>query len=189
VTTLILPAPPTPPPAVDRWERELRRVAAAVAVGYPAGPAVTLPPFRSAAAARAWLAGALPALLAEPDPALAARLTAVLGDRLDAADAVPLLRRALVGGGGAPVRLRLGQALRRLGDYGEAAGLLRAALPGLRAPADRAAALLELAACREHQRRPLEAQAWYAEAYEACLHAGDPLGQAVALRRLRSGVV
>jgi tetratricopeptide (TPR) repeat protein len=182
-------APAVPPPVrpVDGgWERELRRVQAAVAVGYPRGPAVTLPPFRSAAAARAWLDVRLPVLVAVPDPEFALRLAAAVGDHLDDADAVPLLRPALRAGGGAPVRLRLGLALRRLGHDAEAAEHLRAALPGLDAPADRAGALLELAGCRERQGRRLEAHAWYAEAYGACLHAGDPLGRTVALRRLRS---
>jgi hypothetical protein len=32
----------------------------------------------------------------------------------------------------------------------------------------------------------VEALAWYAEAYEACLRAGDRVGRAVALRRLRT---
>lgn len=195
LTRTALPPSPAPPVsgepagggwAGSGWERELRRVGAAVAVGYPRGPAVTLPPFRSAAAARAWLDARLPALVAVPDPEFALRLGAAIGDHLDDADAAPLLRRALTAGARGPVRLRLGQALRRLGHDSEAAEHLRAALPGLTTQADRAAALLELAGCRERQGRRLEAHAWYAEAYEACLHAGDPLGRAVALRRLRT---
>jgi hypothetical protein len=84
------------------------------------------------------------------------------------------------------MRLRLGVTLSRLGWPTEAAEQLRTALPDLEAPADRAAALLHLAGCRERQGRTIEALAWYAEAYEACLRAGDRLGRAVALRRLRT---
>jgi hypothetical protein len=167
----------------------LRRLAAtataAVAVAHPRGPAVALPPFRSAAAARAWLDAQLPVLLSVPDPGFALRLAPVVGDHLDDADAVVLYRRALRGGGGPAIRLRLGRALRRLGRTTEAAEHLLAALPGLREPADRAAALLALAGCRERQGRRLEAQAWYVEAYEACALAGDAVGQAVAVHRLR----
>ena len=74
----------------------------------------------------------------------------------------------------------------RLGRHDEGAEQLRAALPGLGRPADRAAALLQLAGCRDRQGRRVEALAWYAEAYEACLRAGDRASRAVALRRLRT---
>jgi len=84
------------------------------------------------------------------------------------------------------MRLRLGLTLCRLGRHDEGAEQLRAALPGLGRPADRAAALLQLAGCRDRQGRRVEALAWYAEAYEACLRAGDRVGRAVALRRLRT---
>jgi tetratricopeptide (TPR) repeat protein len=164
----------------------LTRAIAAAAVAAPDGPAVALPPFRSAAAARSWLAAELPTLLAVPDPEFALRLAPALGDRLSDADALLLYRRAVAAGGGAPLRLRLGATLCRLRRDAEAVEHLRAALPALDAPADRAAALLHLAGCRERQGRRVEALAWYAEAYEACLRAGDRIGRAVALRRLRT---
>jgi hypothetical protein len=84
------------------------------------------------------------------------------------------------------MRLRLGLTLCRLGRHREGGEQLRAALPGLGRPADRAAALLQLARCRDRQGRRVEALAWYAEAYEACLRAGDGVGRAIALRRLRT---
>jgi hypothetical protein len=175
--------------ARDRLLRHLlTRAVAAAAVAVPEGPAVALPPFRSVAAARSWLAAELPTLLAVPDPDFALRLAPALGDRLADADAVVLYRRAVAAGGGATLRLRLGVMLCRLGQDTEAVEHLRAALPGLDKPADRAAALLPLAGCRERQGRRVEALAWYAEAYDACLRAGDRIGQAAALRRLRTPV-
>ncbi len=176
--------------ARDRLLRHLlTRAIAAAAVAAPDGPAVALPPFRSAAAARSWLAAELPTLLGIPDPDFALRLAPALGEQLAAADAVVLYRRAVAAGGGAALRLRLGLSLGRLGRPAEAVDHLRAALPALDAPADRAAALLHLAGCRERQGRHVEALAWYAEAYEACLRADDRTGRAVALRRLRGPAV
>ena len=161
----------------------LTRAVAAAAVAAPDGPTVALPPFRSVAAARTWLAAELPTLLAVPDPDFALRLASALGEHLADADALVVYRRAVAAGGGAALRLRLGVTLCRLGRHGEAVEHLRAALPSLDR-ADRAAALLQLAGCRERQGRQVEALAWYAEAYEACLRAGDASGRAVALHRL-----
>jgi tetratricopeptide (TPR) repeat protein len=163
----------------------LTRAIAAAAVAAPDGPAVALPPFRSAAGARAWLAAELPTLLAVGDPDFALRLAPALGEHLADADALVLYRRAAAGGDPG-MRLRLGLTFGRLGRHDEAAEQLRAVLPRLDRPVDRAVALLQLAGCRERQGRRVEALAWYAEAYEACLRAGDPVGRAVALRRLRS---
>ena len=163
----------------------LARASAAAAVAAPDGPAVALPPFRSAAGARSWLAAELPTLLAVPDPDIALRLAPALGEHLSDADALVLYQRAAAGGD-PQMRLRLGVTLCRLGRHGEAAEHLRAALPRLDRPADRSAALLHLAGCRERQGRRVEALAWYAEAYEACLRAGDRVGRSVALRRLRT---
>jgi hypothetical protein len=163
----------------------LTRAIAAAAVAAPTGPAVALPPFRSAAGARSWLAAELPTLLAVGDPDFALRLAPALGEHLADADALVLYRRAAAGGD-PQMRLRLGRTLCRLGRPGEAVEHLRAALPRLDRPADRAAALLHLAGCRERQGRRVEALAWYAEAYEACLRAGDGAGRTVALRRLRT---
>jgi len=163
----------------------LTRAIAAAAVASPDGPAVALPPFRSAAGARAWLANELPTLLAVGDPEFVLRVAPALDGHLSDADALLLYQRAATGGDPG-MRLRLGLTLCRLGRHGEAAEHLRAALPRLDLPADRAAALLELAGCRDRQGRRVEALAWYAEAYEACLRAGDRVGRAVALRRLRT---
>lgn len=163
----------------------LTRAIAAAAVAAPDGPAVALPPFRSASGAREWLASELPTLLAVPDPDFALRLAPALGEHLSDADALALYRRAATGSDPG-MRLRLGLMLCRLGRYGEAAEHLRAALPRLDLPADRAAALLRLADCRDREGRRVEALAWYAEAYEACLRAGDQVGHALALRRLRT---
>jgi len=172
--------------ARDRLLRYLlARAIAAAAVAIPDGPAVALPPFRSAAGAWDWLASELPTLLAIPDPAFALRLAPALGEHLAEVDALLLYRRA-ARGGDPGMRLRLGLALCRLGRYGEGAEHLRAALPRLELPADRAAALLRLADCLDREGRRLEALAWYAEAYEACLHAGDGAGRAVAEQRLRA---
>lgn len=139
----------------------------------------------AAAGARSWLAVELPTLLAVPDPAFALRVAPALGEHLGDDDAVVLYQRAAAGGDPG-MRLRLGLTLCRLGRYGEGAGHLRAALPRLDRPGDRAEALLQLAACRDRQGRRIEALAWYAEAYDACLRAGDRAGRAVALRRLRT---
>jgi tetratricopeptide (TPR) repeat protein len=163
----------------------LTRAIAAAAVATPDGPAVALPPFRSAAGARSWLAAELPTLLAVTDADFALRLASTLGEHLADADALVLYQRAAAGGD-PEMRLRLGLTLCRLGRHGQAAEHLRAALPGLDLPADRAAALLHLAGCREREGRRVEALAWYAEAYEACLRADDRVGRAVALRRLRT---
>jgi len=172
-------------PARDRLLRHLlTRAIAAAAVAAPDGPTVALPPFRSAAGARSWLAAELPTLLAVPDPTFALRLARALGDQLADDDALLLYHAAA--GGDPEMRLRLGLTLCRLGRHDEGAEQLRAALPGLGRPADRAAALLQLAGCRDRQGRRVEALAWYAEAYEACLRAGDRVGRAVALRRLRT---
>jgi hypothetical protein len=54
---------------------------AAAEVAFPAGPAVTLPPFGSPAEARAWLDAERPTLLAIRDPAFARRLAPLLGRR------------------------------------------------------------------------------------------------------------
>jgi tetratricopeptide (TPR) repeat protein len=159
----------------------LTRAIAAAAVAAPDGPAVALPPFRSAAGARSWLAAELPTLLAVPDPEFALRLAPALGEHLADADALVLYQRAAAGGDPA-MRLRLGLVLFRLGRHGAAAEHLRAALPRLDLPADRAVALLHLAGCSERQGRRREALAWYAEAYEACLRADDRVGRAAALR-------
>jgi hypothetical protein len=176
--------------ARDRLLHHLATTATAAAtVARPHGPALALPPFGSAAAARAWLAAELPTLLAVPDPAFALRLAPVLGDQLADGDALPLYQRALAAGGGAPLRLRLGMILCRLGRDTEAVEQLRAALPDLVEPPERAAALLHLAGCRHRQGRRVEAMAWYAEAYEACLHVGDQAGRAVAERALRGGAL
>jgi hypothetical protein len=164
----------------------LTRAIAAAAVADPASPGVALPPFRSVAAARSWLAAELPTLLAVPDPDFALRLASALADRLPDADAVVLYRRAVTAGGDVQLRLRLGVTLCRLRRDAEAVDHLRVALDALDGPADRAPALLHLAGCRERQGRLVEALAWYAEAYEACLRSGDRLGRAVALRRLRT---
>jgi tetratricopeptide (TPR) repeat protein len=164
----------------------LTRAIAAAAVASPDGPAIALPPFRSAAGARSWLAAELPTLLAVRDPGFALRLAPALGDQLADDDALLLYQRAAAGGD-PEMRLRLGLTLCRLGRDREGAEQLRAALPGLDQPADRAAALLQLAGCRDRQGRRVEALAWYAEAYEACLRVGDQVGRAVALRRLRTG--
>ena len=175
-------------PARDRLLRHLlTRAIAAAAVAAPDGPTVALPPFRSAAGARSWLAAELPTLLAIPDPAFALRLARALGDQLADDDALLLYQRATAAGD-PEMRLRLGLTLCRLGRHDEGAEQLRAALLGLGRPADRAAALLQLAGCRDRQGRRVEALAWYAEAYEACLRAGDRVGRAVALRRLRTRV-
>ena len=91
-----------------------------------------------------------------------------------------MLYQRAAAGGDPEMRLRLGLTLCRLGRHGEAAEHLRAAASRLDLPADRAAALLHLAGCRDRQGRRLEALAWYAEAYEACLRAGDRVGRAVA---------
>jgi tetratricopeptide (TPR) repeat protein len=163
----------------------LTRAIAAAAVAAPHGPAVALPPFRSAAGARSWLAAELPTLLAVGDPDFARRLAPALGEHLADADALVLYQRAAAGGD-PEMRLRLGLTLCRLGRHGQAAEHLRAVLPDLDLPADRAAALLHLAGCRERQGRRVEALAWYAEAYDACLRAGDGVGRATALRRLRT---
>jgi tetratricopeptide (TPR) repeat protein len=163
----------------------LTRSIAAAAVAAPHGPAVALPPFRSAAGARSWLAAELPTLLAVGDPDFAQRLAPALGEHLADADALVLYQRAAAGGD-PEMRLRLGLTLCRLGRHGQAAEHLRAALPGLDLPADRAEALLHLAGCRERQGRRVEALAWYAEAYDACLRAGDGVGGRAALRRLRT---
>ncbi|HVC74242.1 MAG TPA: tetratricopeptide repeat protein [Mycobacteriales bacterium] len=163
----------------------LTRAIAAAAVAAPDGPTIALPPFRSAAGARAWLAAELPTLLAVPDPAFALRLAPALGEQLADNDALLLYQRAAADGD-PDMRLRLGLTLCRLGRHGEAAEHLRAALPRLDRPTDRAPALLHLAGCRERQGRRVEALAWYAEAYEACLRAGDRVGRSVALRRLRT---
>jgi tetratricopeptide (TPR) repeat protein len=165
----------------------LTRAVAAAAVAAPGGPAVVLPPFNCAAAARIWLAVEQPTLLAVPDPEFALRLAPALAEHLADTDRLVLLRRALAAGGGGPVRMRLGVVLCRLGRAAEAAEQLRAALPELADPAERAAGLLHLARCRERQGRRIEALGWYAEAYEACLHAGDQLGRDVAGRALATG--
>jgi hypothetical protein len=158
----------------------LTRAEAAAAVAAPDGPAVVLPPFRSAAAGRVWLAAELPTLLAVPDPAFALRLVPILAGHLADAQELVLLRRALAAGAGAEVRVRLGVALCRSGRDAEGAEQLRAALPDLADPDERAAALLHLAGSRDRQGRRIEALGWYAEAYEACLHAGDRVGLVVA---------
>jgi hypothetical protein len=163
----------------------LTRAIAAATVAAPDGPAVALPPFRSAAGARSWLAVELPTMLAVRDPEFALRLAPALADHLADADALTLYQRAAASGD-AGMRLRLGLTLCRLGRHGEAAEQLRAALPRLELPAGRAAALLHLADCRERQGRRVEALAWYAEAYDACLRAGDQAGQALALHRLHT---
>jgi tetratricopeptide (TPR) repeat protein len=163
----------------------LTRAIAAAAVAAPDGPAVALPPFRSAAGARSWLAAELPTLLAVSDPDFALRLAPALGEHLADADGLVLYQRAAAGGD-PEMRLRLGLTLCRLGRHSEAAEHLRAALPRLDRPAGRATALLHLAGCREREGRTVEALAWYAEAYEACLRADDRVGRAVALRRLRA---
>jgi tetratricopeptide (TPR) repeat protein len=163
----------------------LTRAIAAAAVATPDGPTVALPPFRSAAGARSWLAAELPTLLAVPDPDFALRLAPALGGHLRDADALVLYQRAAAGGD-PQMRLRLGLTLCRLGRYAQGAEHLRVALSGLDRPADRAAALLQLAGCRDREGRRVEALAWYAEAYEACLRVGDQVGRAAALRRLRT---
>ncbi len=163
----------------------LTRAIAAAAVAAPDGPVVALPPFRSAGGARSWLAAELPTLLAVPDPDFALRLAPALGEHLSDADALLLYQRAAAGGD-PQMRLRLGLTLCRLGRYAQGAEHLRVALSGLDRPADRAAALLQLAGCRDRQGRRVEALAWYAEAYEACLRVGDQVGRAAALRRLRT---
>jgi tetratricopeptide (TPR) repeat protein len=136
------------------------RAVSAEAVAYPAGPAVTLPPFASAGSARAWLDAELPALLA-----LAGNRT--LGLRAGPAPAL------------------LGVALLRLGRYDEAVGVLTRGARSCRAAGDRhgeAAAMVNLAICRDRQGRWIEALAWHTEAYELCLRIGWRAGAAVARR-------
>ena len=130
-------------------------------------------------------AGNSPTLLAVPDPAFALRLAPALGEQLTdnvarccSTSGRPRMVTRTCGCGSA--------CACRLGRYAQGAEHLRAALPRLDRPADRAAALLQLAGCRDRQGRRVEALAWYAEAYDACLRVGDQVGRAVALRRLRT---
>jgi tetratricopeptide (TPR) repeat protein len=92
---------------------------------------VALPPFRTPAAARAWLDAELPALLADPDPEPARRLAPVLAGWLEATgrhhEAAELFARALIAGGGAAERIRLADALTRIGWHAQAAEHYRAA--------------------------------------------------------------
>lgn len=117
--------------AAPRDLRRLHLASAAVAMTSPHGPVVALPPFRTAAAARAWLARELPTLLAGPDPEFARRLAPVLAGYLESTgrhhEAAELFARALVGGGGPADRVRLADALTRIGWHQEAAEQYRAA--------------------------------------------------------------
>jgi tetratricopeptide (TPR) repeat protein len=179
---------PIPDAAACR-ERLLHHLAstasAAAAVAFPRGPAVALPQFGSARAARAWLDVERATLLAVPEPAFALRLVPVLADYLDAggyhADLAQLCRRALAAGGGAAVRVRLGATLCRLGHCIEAVGHYRAALSG-DDPAVEAEAMLRIGRCRERQGHGVQALAWHTEAYGLCVRIGDRAGQAAALR-------
>jgi tetratricopeptide (TPR) repeat protein len=117
------------PPA--DWPRLRHLASAAAAMAVPRGPVVALPPFRTVAAARAWLDAELPTLLAVPDPEFARRLAPQLADYLEATgrhrEAAELFARALVAGGGPAERIRLADALTRIGWHEEAVELYRSA--------------------------------------------------------------
>jgi hypothetical protein len=197
---------PPPPPDADACSARLREhllatATAACAVAAP-GPAVSLPPFRSAAAARAWLDAERPTLLAITDPAFADRLAPFYAAHLDAAghhtDATTLRSRA---GLEAAARDRAGlQAGARRPAARDRAGLEAGACrPAAR---DRSADVHDAATrahpgqqrngrelverarwCAERGRR-VEALAWFAEAYELCALTGDLLGRGRARRGL-----
>ena len=138
------------------------RAVSAEAVGYPVGPAVTLPPFGSPRSARDWLDAEMPALLA------------VAGNRT-------------LGLRAGPAPVLLGVALLRLGRYDEAVGVLARCARSCRAAGDRhgqAAALVNLGVCRDRQGRWIEALAWHTEAYELSLRIGWSAGAAAAGRGL-----
>jgi len=171
------PAPARSSPAPDaagRRDRLVRHLAStavtAAAVAYPTGGAVVLPPFTSAAAARAWLAAELPTLLAAAgNPRLGLRASPAPG----------------VGAG--RTLTDLGVALLRLGWYPQAYDCAERCLEICGNLADRrgeAAALVNLGICRERQGRLVRALAWYAEAYDVCTRIGYLTGEAAAGRGL-----
>ncbi|HST63760.1 MAG TPA: tetratricopeptide repeat protein [Mycobacteriales bacterium] len=128
--TSVRPQAATLPPRSE-WRRLQHLASAAAAMAVPRGPAVALPPFGTAAAARAWLDAHLPALLAVPDPAFARRLAPVLADYLEATgrhhEAAELSARALVDGDRPAERIRLARALTRIGWHEQAVEHYRAA--------------------------------------------------------------
>ena len=145
-------------PPVDL--RRLRHVAsAAVAMASPGGPALALPPFRTAAAARAWLDVDLPALLAGAAP--------------DDPDAL----------------IDLGRCLFRLERCGEARSVFTRVLALSRARGDRSgegAALHDIGACHQREGHHLLALAWLTEAYWVWTRAGCEPGRADAARGMRA---
>lgn len=145
-------------PPID--PRRLQHVAsAAVAMSAPSGPVVALPPFRTAAAARAWLDADLPALLAGAAP--------------DDPDAL----------------VDLGLCLFRLERFGEARAVFARVLALSRARGDRigeGAALYDIGACHHRQGHHLLALAWHAEAHWVCTRAGCEPGRADAARGMRA---
>lgn len=165
-------------PAVDL--RRLQHLAsAAVAMAFPQGPVVALPPFGTAAAARAWLDAELPTLLAVPDPAFARRLAPVLAGYLEATgrqlEAAELFARALVAGGGPAERIRLAAALSRIGWHEQAAEQYRAA------SLDDPDALTDLGISLFRLERYDEARAVFARVLDLSRARGDGVGAGAAL--------
>lgn len=165
-------------PAVDL--RRLHHLAsAAVAMAFPQGPEVALPPFGTAAAARAWLDAELPTLLAVPDPAFAHRLAPVLAGYLEATgrhmEAAELFARALVAGGGAAERIRLARALTRIGWHQQAAEQYRAA------SLDDPDALTDLGISLFRLERYDEARAVFVRVLDRSLASGDGIAEGGAL--------
>jgi hypothetical protein len=150
--------PPAPPDA-DACRERLRQhllatASAACAVAAARGPAVALPPFHSAAAARAWLEAERPTLLALADPGFAARLVPWFAAYLDAT------------------------------GRGADAAMLRARVRPPAPPRPGGRDLLDRARRCAARGRRVEALAWFAEAYERCALAGDRIGRDEARRGL-----
>jgi tetratricopeptide (TPR) repeat protein len=165
-------------PPVDLRRRH-HLASAAVAMAGPRGPVVALPPFPTAAAARAWLEAELPALLADPDPAPARRLAPVLADYLATTgrhhDAAALFDRALAAGGGPADQMRLAAALTRIGRHAEAAEHYRAAA------LDDPDALTDLGISLFRLERYGEARSVFARVLARSRAAGDRVGEGAAL--------
>jgi tetratricopeptide (TPR) repeat protein len=161
------------------WSRLHHLASAATAMAFPRGPVLALPPFRTAAAARAWLDAELPTLLAVPDPAFARRLAPLLADYLDATGrhraAAELFSRALAAGGGPAERLRLAAVLTRLGRHEEAVELYRAA------SLDDPDALSDLGIALFRLRRYGEARPVFERALARSRASGDRTGEGAAL--------
>lgn len=166
-------------PAPVDLRRRHHLVSAAVAMAGPRGPAVALPPFRTAAAARAWLDAEVPALLADPDPEPARWLAPVLADYLEATgrhhEAAELFARALTAGGGPAERIRLARALTRIGWHAAAVEHYRAA------SLDDPGALSDLGRCLFRLECYEEARSVFERVLALSRVRGDRVGEGAAL--------